>query len=144
MKIDTRTRVFVYGTLKPGGRYHEEFCGCFTFRFEPAKIEGQLFTFPNLNYPGAIEVSDYWIEGILLQFVESPSQVLTKLDELEGFNPDRDPRLNEYYRKEVQVYEQKTERPLEEAWCYFMDGGKIRKDCGIPIPTGPWEERGLP
>ncbi|MBH55517.1 MAG: hypothetical protein CMI18_14400 [Opitutaceae bacterium] len=140
MNDELKTRVFVYGTLKPGGRYHEKFCGGFNFQFQPAKVRGQLFDFPHLNYPGATEVQNNWIQGMLLLFAEPPSQVLPALDELEGFSPDREPQLNEYYRKEVPVYDQDSEKSIGQGWCYFMNQERICKDGGIPISAGSWEE----
>lgn len=42
-------RLFVYGTLKSGGRYHERFCGG-ALSIEPASVRGRLYTLPE-GYP---------------------------------------------------------------------------------------------
>ena len=38
-------RLFVYGTLKRGGRYHARFCGG-ALSIEPASVRGRLYTLP--------------------------------------------------------------------------------------------------
>ena len=55
MKSKEFTSVFVYGTLKPGGIYHDRFCSSFKFEAEEAYVNGKLFDFSPLGYPGALE-----------------------------------------------------------------------------------------
>ena len=42
-------RLFVYGTLKRGGRYHERFCAG-ALSIEPASVRGRLYALP-AGYP---------------------------------------------------------------------------------------------
>jgi gamma-glutamylcyclotransferase (GGCT)/AIG2-like uncharacterized protein YtfP len=132
------TQVFVYGTLKPGGRYHRAYCGGFAFEIEKAATYGQLFDFPELGYPGAIENSDHSIQGCLISFKHFPDEVLPKLDKLEGFDPNRPAGQNEYYRKQVQVFSPQGHILTNEAWCYFMTHPTISRLKGIPVPDGNW------
>ncbi len=136
------TRVFVYGTLKPGGFYHERFCGPFRFEAEPAYIGGRLFDFPHLGYPGAIEDAESGIKGVLLRFRHTEKAVLEKLDFLEGYNPDGPPEKNEYYRKLIPVYTDESDsNAREQAWCYFMTNETVANLGGIAIPDGHWKIR---
>ena len=139
------TRVFVYGTLKPGGFYHNRFCGPFKFDSVEAYTLGKLFDFPQLGYPGALEDENSRIKGILLRFYNPESAVLRKLDYLEGYDPHQAPEKNEYYRKQVPIFRTAiSAKPSESAWCYFMDTRTISKLGGIYIPDGFWSLRNPP
>lgn len=139
------TRVFVYGTLKPGGFYHDRFCGPFKFEAVEAYTLGKLFDFPQLGYPGALEDEDSSIKGILLRFYAPEPAVLKKLDFLEGYNPLQAPEKNEYYRKQMPIFETATSsEPKEFAWCYYMDPRTISTLGGIHIPDGFWSPRNPP
>jgi gamma-glutamylcyclotransferase (GGCT)/AIG2-like uncharacterized protein YtfP len=138
MGSDKRTYVFAYGTLKPGGRYHKSYCCGFNFEVQVATIEGKLFYFPKLGYPAAMEASDSSIRGCLFNFRNSEFEVLSKLDELEGYDPNRHANTNEYYRKKVIVYNASGAKVDKRAWCYFMERITIEKLGGVLIPTGYW------
>jgi gamma-glutamylcyclotransferase (GGCT)/AIG2-like uncharacterized protein YtfP len=132
------TLVFVYGTLKPGGHYHEEYCGGFQFESEKARVRGQLFDFPQLGYPGAVEATDTWIQGYLFAFAHPESEVLAKLDHLEGYHPETSTHQNEYYRQKVPYYIVSESLKSGEAWCYFMEAEAIKCLGGVPISNGDW------
>lgn len=136
--MEHTTSVFVYGTLKPGGRYHEAYCGLFEFQQLEAMVNGRLYDFPKLGYPGAIESERHWIHGYRFTFSDPQETVLEKLDQLEGFKPDRPANLNEYYRKMVSCYDVKGLKTDEAVWCYFMDPSVVKRLEGIPIPSGHW------
>jgi len=109
-------RVFVYGTLKRGGRYHERFCRG-ALSIEPASVRGRLYTSP-AGYPvlvvppGAIlahgsedasadiarqegcappapifEGAEWQEIAGELQTFDDPPQRLRALDTLEDFHP---------------------------------------------------------
>ena len=133
-----KTRVFVYGTLKPGGSYHDKYCGNFQFEVREARIKGQLFDFHQLAYPGAQEDKMNWIQGVILTFHHPENVVLPKLDELEGYDPEKPTPPNEYYRKQVDAFATNNEEPREEVWCYFMDPKTIIASKGKPLCDGHW------
>lgn len=78
--------VFVYGTLKPGGRYHQRYCGKALAQALPAVTKGRLYSFTQWGYP-AMTAGDDWVKGYLLTFYDTAdvcSAVLKQLDDLEG------------------------------------------------------------
>jgi len=109
-------RLFVYGTLKRGGRYHERFCGG-ALSIEPASVRGRLYTLPE-GYPVLVVPPDMilangsgdaiadvtrqetcvmpaaspeeagWqdVHGELQTF-DDPADRLAAIDALEGFHP---------------------------------------------------------
>ena len=128
----------MYGTLKPGGFYHDAYCGSFHFEATNAVVRGQLYHFPSLGYPGATEHPTEHIQGVLLTFHHPEKEVLSKLDVLEGYDPSRPADANEYYRKQVPVFE-KAGQPLGyDAWCYFMEQRKVDTLNGQRLPSGLW------
>ena len=139
-KPDTELSVFVYGTLKPGGRYHVRFCGMYLTEAIPAMVKGRLYSFPRLGYP-AMTVGDDWVQGYLLKFVQ-PSEIcaslLQGLDRLEGFSSERSDFENEYLRREMLVYDL-SQQPLQTAWGYIMAAADIRSRGGIYLPNGNWD-----
>lgn len=120
MRSKNNAHVFIYGTLKPGGLYHKDYCGGFNLKEQEAPTAGKLFDFPELGYPSAMEASDGTIRGYLLTFDASEIEVLSKLDVLEGYIANNHPGENEYYRKRVPVFTGKgykaVERPGVISW----------------------------
>lgn len=138
METQLQTHVFVYGTLKPGGYYHDAYCGEFQFEATDGTIMGRLYSFPSLSYPGAVENDTSRIKGVLIKFHHTEIEVLEKLDRLEGYDPDRTTDENEYYRKRISVFDENDRRIVAQAWCYFMDPEKIKRLKGVPVVTGFW------
>ncbi|MDA0349095.1 MAG: gamma-glutamylcyclotransferase [Verrucomicrobia bacterium] len=139
MKSKEIACVFVYGTLKPGGFYHDRFCGSFHFETEEAFVDGRLFDFPHLGYPGALQEKGSRIRGFILRFSHPETEVLAKLDMLEGYDPERTEDLNEYYRKRISVFKEENDTEAsEKAWCYFMTLKKIESYGGVWLPNGSW------
>lgn len=104
-------RVFVYGTLKPGGRYWRRFCrgrvkSCF-----PAWVSGKLYEL-EAGYPALLErergeeSNGEQAFGFVLTFASGDAEaVLHELDELEGYAADfHDSPDNEYRRYETLVH----------------------------------------
>lgn len=138
MTPEVKTSVFVYGTLKPGGHYHEAYCGDFQWDACEGFIKGRLFDFPTLGYPGAMEDPSDSIQGVLLNFYQDEHLVLAKLDRLEGYDPQQPIEQNEYYRRLVVVYNRSHGVISENAWCYFMTPERVKELDGIHLSDGHW------
>lgn len=129
--------VFVYGTLKPGGRYHPEYCAPYLKKSQPAQVRGQLYDLPHLGYP-AMTLGDGWVKGYLFTL---DAIALSGLDYLEGYSPPEKPALHdendfeeEYMRQQATVFDL-AGQVIGEAWIYFME----QPPAGaIWLSTGEW------
>ncbi|MDC0833421.1 gamma-glutamylcyclotransferase [Geitlerinema sp. CS-897] len=131
-------RVFVYGTLKPGGRFHKPYCGDRVVATQTGKVRGKLYHLPPVNYP-AMTTGDDWVEGVVLSF--NDDLALAKLDELEGYQQHRPPSQNEYNRYEIDVFDlHDSSKSLGTAWAYFMSVERVRSFGGIWLKTGNWQQ----
>ncbi len=130
------TRIFVYGTLKPGGRYHEEYCGQYLVEARVAIAPGHLYDFPKLGYP-AMTPGGGWVHGYLLTF--SSDAVLAGLDWLEDYDPQGDPEKNEYQRQQTAIFTP-AELSLGNAWIYLMTVERAQALGGVRVWTGKWQE----
>lgn len=128
--------VFVYGTLKPGERYHDRYCGNQVVGSQPACVPGRLYHL-SLGYPGLTDEPG-WVQGVLLEF-KTP-EVLQGLDELEEYTPGGAATENSYHRTWEQVYHL-DRTPLAWAWLYRMEPERVASFGGIWIPEGSWSGR---
>lgn len=128
-------RVFVYGTLKPGERFHQSYCGDLLVGAQPAIARGQLFHLSSRGYP-AMTVGDRPVRGFVLSFTEP--RILSKLDRLEDYDPSSSPELNHYNRQEIEVFDADGDS-LGTAWAYFMNSEKVRALGGVYLANGWWE-----
>ncbi len=126
-------KIFVYGTLKPGETNYQRYCTGKVVEAKRAIAFGQLFDLP-LGYP-AMTIGDSPVQGFLLTFADP--NVLSILDELEDYDPQRLPEENEYYRQEIDIYSP-TDQALGLAWVYLMTSKQVQYLEGIPIPSGWW------
>ncbi|MCX4745547.1 gamma-glutamylcyclotransferase [Kitasatospora sp. NBC_01287] len=82
--------VFVYGTLRPGGRYHDRYLGGRCERIEPAVLAGAALH-DGPGYPYAVADADPTrrVRGELVTVHEAAfARVLAALDVLEECRPD--------------------------------------------------------
>ena len=126
-------RVFVYGTLQPGEKYHLPYCGGWVIAAEPAEVKGQLYHLP-MGYPGLTAGADI-IHGSLLSF-DNPD-ILQRLDKLEDYSPQREPSQNLYQRERTTVTSPQG-KALGEAWIYRMTQSRIQALGGIYLAAGKW------
>ena len=126
-------RVFVYGTLQPGEKYHQPYCGGWVIAAEPAEVQGQLYHLP-LGYPGLTAGEDR-VYGSLLSF-DNPD-ILQRLDELEDYSSQRKSSENLYQRERTKVLSPNSTE-LGEAWIYRMALSRIQAIGGIYLPEGRW------
>lgn len=127
------TRVFVYGTLQPGERYHQPYCSGWVITAAPSIVRGQLYHLP-LGYPGLATGEDK-VHGSLLSF-ETPA-ILQRLDHLEDYSPDRPASHNLYQRERTTITTLQGD-DLGEAWIYRMALDRIQSLGGIYLPEGKW------
>ncbi len=77
--------LFVYGTLKRGGKSYRELTAKHPVRFvSEARIQGELYKLRGENYPGAVLTStpNRFVKGDLFQ-LRNPHDVLPALDDFE-------------------------------------------------------------
>ena len=127
--------VFVYGTLKPGGRYWPQFVEGKVSASIPAMIKGTIYHLAACGYPGVILGGNAWVHGYVHVFEKRPA--MEALDRLEGFNPEVDPSSCEYIRRTVPAYDPSGD-PFATVWVYEMAKAKITTLGGEKLPTGNW------
>jgi gamma-glutamylcyclotransferase (GGCT)/AIG2-like uncharacterized protein YtfP len=131
---DSYLHIFVYGTLKPGAANFDRYCGNKVLNSHQAYIDGDLYHFPGLGYPGAIHGTRQ-VYGFVLSFDDFA--ILQDLDELEDYDPQRQPAENDYTRELVTTYT--LDRiPSISAWAYFMTPHQVQKFGGILLLDGWW------
>jgi gamma-glutamylcyclotransferase (GGCT)/AIG2-like uncharacterized protein YtfP len=125
--------VFVYGTLKPGESNYDRYCAGRAIAEIPAFARGNLYALP-LGYPAmTLGVGKVW--GVLLIF--NDPGVLTSLDRLEDYEPDRTVEENEYQRQEISLYNP-SGKPLGQAWAYLMMLDRVEALGGRFLASGCW------
>tara|TARA_B100000614_G_C14156439_1_gene330761 strand:- start:4 stop:438 length:435 start_codon:yes stop_codon:yes gene_type:complete len=128
-------KVFVYGTLKPGGHYWPAFCaGKLAAEPVPAKIRGELYDL-HVGYPGLLLRGEQWVHGYLLEMADAAA--FAGLDYLEGYVPGRPAAENDYNRLRMTCYTPAGEA-LAEVWIYEMSVEKIAQHDGTRIESGDW------
>jgi gamma-glutamylcyclotransferase (GGCT)/AIG2-like uncharacterized protein YtfP len=127
--------VFVYGTLKPGATNFDRYCGSKVITSHRAYIDGALYRFPSLGYPGAIHGTSQ-VHGFVFSF--NDAAILLDLDRLEDYDPRRQPAENDYTRELVTTYRLDQTSSIS-AWAYFMNPKYVRQFGGILLPDGWWE-----
>ena len=95
---------------------------------------GQLYHLPPLGYP-AMTLGESQVQGFLLTFAE-PS-ILSYLDQLEDYDPNRRPEENEYNRQQIEIYDL-AGQSLGLAWAYLMMPLQVQPLEGVLIPSGWW------
>lgn len=134
MKSESSTLdVFVYGTLKPGEANFSAYCEGKVIAQTPGYVWGELYALP-VGYPAMTDGNNK-AQGMLLSF--SDRQILASLDELEGYQSQREEDLNEYYRASVAVYNL-GDRLIRHAWAYYMTLAKVKQYRGIKLTSGIW------
>jgi gamma-glutamylcyclotransferase (GGCT)/AIG2-like uncharacterized protein YtfP len=126
--------VFVYGTLKPGGRYWPEFCRGKVDDPVVAKIRGELYDL-HVGYPGLRLKGENWVQGYILTF--RSQQDFLRLDDLEGYSPDRPHLENEYIRLRVAFFASDGNY-IQEAWTYEVTESTMARYQGTLILNGEW------
>ncbi|MCP4362772.1 MAG: gamma-glutamylcyclotransferase [Chloroflexi bacterium] len=123
---------FVYGTLLPGQPNYYLWGESIIQRQVAALANGRLYDLG--NYPMLLETGDDLVKGMMMTVRPSAYKtVLTRLDYLEGYFPDK-PGESEYARlvREVQL----EDGTAVTVWVYI---GQVNHQLSLPIvPNGDW------
>ncbi len=106
--------LFVYGTLKRGGKFHGELSKDRSVQFiGETRIRAELYQIQDADYPGAVPTkrSNQYVSGQLF-FMGQPQKTLTALDEFEEVEEGL------FRRELVNV---KLHGKSIKAWTYFYD-----------------------
>lgn len=133
IKFSEELQVFVDGTLKPGEANYR-LCENQVLTAKKAVASGKLFTLP-MGYP-AMTLGDSKVHGYLLSVADS--SLLTELDDLEDYQPNRQIAENLYDRQYIKIFEP-TGLSLGSAWVYLMTPKKIYQLGGISLVDGYWK-----
>ncbi|MEM0979115.1 MAG: gamma-glutamylcyclotransferase family protein [Cyanobacteria bacterium P01_H01_bin.58] len=131
--------VFVYGTLKPGEAYYEEYCAPYVVSVTPSLTRGCLYHLPQ-GYP-ALTVGDRWVTGSLLHFRNDSR--LAQMDEFEDYNTAVPAVQNLYIRQWRPIFTT-DQQPLGSAWMYVMQVSRVVSYGGVLIPEGQWSQQHWP
>jgi gamma-glutamylcyclotransferase (GGCT)/AIG2-like uncharacterized protein YtfP len=131
---DGQFHVFVYGTLKPGGRAYRRFCEPSVLAMATARAPGRLYEL-SMGYP-AMTLEAGWVQGMRLTF-DDP-EALKAMDEFEDYYPNH-PEDSEYQRICHTVYVGDSSNPFV-AWVYTMEPQQIETLQGQWLPEGLWNE----
>lgn len=131
--MTTPYHVFVYGTLKPGERYYEQFCAPYVIEKRDAIAPGRLYDLP-AGYPG-MTLEEGWVFGVRLTFTDIA--VLERLDAFEEYFLER-PEDSEYQRLERPLLTSNHES-LGFAWAYVMTPERVKRLQGVWLPSGRWK-----
>lgn len=124
-----RMKFFVYGTLKEGGFFANQF-DSFRRSVEPARIEN-VDMLDLGGFPGAIPG-----EGTILGEVHEykhEDEVLRAFDRIEGFS-ERNPENSLYVRKEVEVTLENGEKTTATMYFFNRESNGRRK-----VENGVWD-----
>ncbi len=126
-------RVFVYGTLKPGEVNYQRLCVGKVVGEVEAIAFGQLFDLP-LGYPG-MTIGKSPIQGFVLTFADAT--ILSILDQLEDYDPNRSEVENEYNRQLIETFDL-SGKSIGLVWVYLMRFERVQKLGGVMISSGCW------
>jgi len=141
MAQETDLAVFVYGSLQPGGRNWARYCEGNVVSQQRARVKGRLFRLRD-SFPAVVLDNRFWTHGwrLVLRDVDA----LHGFDELENFDPARQPEQNEYQRVMAECFDETKNSPVEiplgKIWVYVMAPERIATEGGEEIPTGHWTE----
>lgn len=118
------SRVFVYGSLLPGGEAFETYLAHDVRAVVPAVLPDHALHGRGLPYPFATPESGCRVVGVVVE-VATPEEVLGRLDEYEG---------DEYVRRRVRVLV--DGRPMA-VWTYLA-APEVPLGPSTLLPSGEW------
>ena len=129
-------KVFVYGTVMPGGKYYDYIFNDTLPSFLEAKVRGKLYDL-NVGYPALLLGGKNWVYGFLLSFEDE--NILKKLDMLEGFDETNLQAANEYDRTITSVFDLKEDF-IGQAWVYSMNENQLSRFNYSVLESGVWKK----
>jgi gamma-glutamylcyclotransferase (GGCT)/AIG2-like uncharacterized protein YtfP len=127
-RVGDRVPVFVYGTLKQGGRYHEVMQQAGGALTGPAQVRGGLIDLG--DYPGLVS-ADGRVDGEVYLVT---GEGLAILDRLEDFDPANLPD-SLYHRRWTSL----LAGPVSRAWVYWYNPVRV-PPATVPA-AGSWPLR---
>lgn len=129
-----RLPVFVYGTLRPGGKNYPRYLEGRTVREMPATAEGELFFVAEGGYPYVVPGTGE-VQGELVEIDPALyGETLRDLDGLEEYDP-KDEAGSVYLRRRTSV--RLADGKVAEAWIYYWNG----LEEGVRIGSGDFRRR---
>ncbi|AMV73325.1 gamma-glutamylcyclotransferase [Desulfuromonas carbonis] len=119
--------LFVYGTLRQGGRYHQPYLAGRFLSWQPATLSGRLFYEPREEYPCLLPGSGMARGEIYQLEPATAASTLARIDRLEEYLPDKE-TASLYLRREALAYREDGEEV--KVWVYYWNGGRT----GRPVP----------
>ena len=127
-------KVFVYGTLKPSGRYHFIAQEAGLISQEEAYLEGfDLYHLEPENYPALIEGRGK-VYGWRFEFADMAIG-LAALDKLEGVSLP----VPEYRRVQALSYAKNDQANREQVWVYLHNNLQRLKASAWLVSDGIWQ-----
>lgn len=130
-----RLPIFVYGTLRPGGKNYLHFLAGRTVDEVTATAEGQLYFVADGGYP-YVEPGPGLVSGELIYLdPHHYEETLQAVDELEEYDPDNEAH-SVYLRRSTTVF--LADGNPAAAWIYYWNCPSI---TGIRISSGDFLNR---
>jgi gamma-glutamylcyclotransferase (GGCT)/AIG2-like uncharacterized protein YtfP len=137
--LELSGQLFVYGTLKPGGKGYRQFFGEQAIPACPAMTRGRLYDLP-AGYP-AMTVGDDWVQGYVLGLMDT--LLLARLDDYEDYDPSRAAPENLYYRTQIEAFTRPTPQTSPQSlglvWGYLMRPEIASAMGGRYLASGLWD-----
>lgn len=121
--------LFVYGTLRHGGAYHQSYLAGRFLSWQPATLPGQLFFEPQEEYPcllpgpGLVRGEIYYFEP------STAARTLQRIDRLEEYLEGNE-TASLYLRRKALA--NREDGAKVKVWVYYWNGGST----GRLIPGG--------
>lgn len=127
-------KLFTYGLLMKGQRYHESHMAGLYKGVLPAAAYGRLMYLPEADAPAftADDTEERQVKGEVYDVDET---IFKSLDYLFGYDPNK-PQKSEYVRRKIEV--QIGEDEFVEAWAYAIRASTLRNR----FPKATWIEQG--
>lgn len=130
---------FVYGTLRPGGRYWSNVSE-YIESYEPAFIDGYRLRHLPEGYP-AVARGAQRVFGDLLYVKEDFQDLVCEIiDEIEGFDPGKSDSLYERIVVAAQPLRRTNSTLRVSAYIYADAGMDHFETAGLPVESGDWRE----
>jgi len=125
--MDPLLPLFVYGTLRQGGRYHRRYLAGRFLTWQPATLPGRLFYEPQGEYPCLLPGSGVARGEIYHLDPATAALTMARIDRLEEYRPGKE-KESLYLRREARAY--REDGGEVRVWVYYWNGG----GTGRPVP----------